>query len=418
MAQLPPVPVRRTAIITTAAILSLILGLAVGIAARGSTAAWAVTLDRWLAPIGSLWVRVLNLLVLPLIVSLAVLSALQTPGMGRIGRKAIAVFAAMLASAAALTLLIGPPLVSLLPADPATAAALRSGITVPPAAHAAAQAHAGIGSWLRDSLPRSFDALFRGIPILLILLAAVLLALLLRHLAKDRLPGVERGFQSLAKLTELLVRVILLLTPLGVLALSFRLGRNAGGVAAGFLVTYMVLVAGVLLLFTAALYPVTAWLGKTSLARFARAAAPAQLVAVSTQSSLASLPALVEGGRTQLGLSPAATGFVLPLAVALFKLNRTISGPFQLLLLTHAFGVPLALGSLLLFVAASFLQSFLTPGIPGAGTPYFTLPLYVAAGAPIEGVVLIATADPLLDPFKTLTNVTADLSAATLLSRA
>jgi Na+/H+-dicarboxylate symporter len=55
--------------------------------------------------------------------------------------------------------------------------------------------------------------------------------------------------------------------------------------------------------------------------------------------------------------------------------------------------------------------------VPGASSPYFTLPLYVAAGAPVEGIVILATLDPVLDVFKTLTNVTADMSAAAIVTR-
>ncbi len=276
--------------------------------------------------------------------------------------------------------------------------------------------HRALGDVARAYLPTSLDALLRSANVLVLLVSATLAALAIRAYARPRVPVIERIVQLVADNTQLLVRWMLLVSPLGILALSFGFALSAGARVAGFMLAAVVIVAGVLLLFTALLYPVTAVLGRTSIGRFAQAVAPAQLVAVSTQSSLASLPALVEGARETLRLPLAVTGFVLPLAVSVFKLNRTISGPVQLILLTHAFGVELTPASLVLFTCASFLQSFFTPGVPGGSSPYFTLPLYVAAGAPIEGVVILATIDVVLDIFKTLTNVTGDMSAATILA--
>ena len=148
-----------------------------------------------------------------------------------------------------------------------------------------------------------------------------------------------------------------------------------------------------------------------------RAVAPAQLVAASTRSSLASLPALVAGARRHLNLPPSATGFVLPLSVSAFKVNRTISATVKLLFLAHVFGIPLGPGQLATFLATVVLLSFSTVGVPGGGAAFRTLPAYLAAGVPLEGVVILETVDTIPDIFKTITNVTGDMSAAILLSR-
>lgn len=70
-----------------------------------------------------------------------------------------------------------------------------------------------------------------------------------------------------------------------------------------------------------ALYPVVVVATGVPLGRFARAAAPAQLVAFSTQSSLASLPTMIEGAQVRLAIPTQLTGFVLPLAVAVFRVG-------------------------------------------------------------------------------------------------
>jgi Na+/H+-dicarboxylate symporter len=213
------------------------------------------------------------------------------------------------------------------------------------------------------------------------------------------------------------IRWILVLTPVGVFVFIFLFALNTGGEGAGVLGSFVVIVSGLLLLCTMLLYPVSSLLGRTTMRTFARAAAPAQLVGVSTRSSIASLPALIEGARDRLHLPEPATGFVLPFSVSVFKLNRTISSTAKLIFLAHIYGVALSPTTLAAFLVTVIVLSFSTVGIPSGGLAFKTLPAYLAAGLPIEGLVVAEAVDAIPDIFKTLLNVTADMSAATLLSR-
>jgi Na+/H+-dicarboxylate symporter len=160
---------------------------------------------------------------------------------------------------------------------------------------------------------------------------------------------------------------------------------------------------------------VTALLGRTTIGAFARAAAPAQLVALTTRSSIAALPALVQGGRDVLRLPETALSFVLPFCVALFKINRPLSGIARLLILAHVYGVPLTPATIAVYIATIMLMSFATAGVPA--TPFNALPAYLAAGIPIEGFIISEAVDVVPDMLKTWVNVTGDMSVATLLSR-
>ena len=63
------------------------------------------------------------------------------------------------------------------------------------------------------------------------------------------------------------------------------------------------------------------------------------------------------------------------------------------------------------------IMSFSSVGVPGGGVAFRTMPAYLAAGLPIEGVVILEAVDAIPDVFKTITNVTGDMSAAAILSR-
>jgi Na+/H+-dicarboxylate symporter len=252
--------------------------------------------------------------------------------------------------------------------------------------------------------------------ILPILIFTAMFGLAVRRLARSEHEFLRRLFEGFAGAMMALVGLILKALPIGVFALCAVFASRLGARATGLIVFYIALVSGILLLATVLLYPLTAVLGRVSPERFARAAASAQVVAVSTRSSLASLPALVDGGRKHLGLSESATGFVLPLCVATFKLDYGISSLVRLLFVAHVLGIPLGAAEIATFLMTQFLLSFSAAGIPGAGSVR-SLPAFLAAGVPIEGVLILNAVDSIPDIFATLANATADLSAATILSR-
>ena len=214
-----------------------------------------------------------------------------------------------------------------------------------------------------------------------------------------------------------LIGWLLVATPFGVFALTFTLALKTGGSVGGVLGAYIVIVSVLMLLFALLLYPFTALVGKTKIIDFARGVAPAQMVGASTRSSIAALPALVEGAREHLRLPLTGTGFVLPLSVSLFKVNRPISSIVKLVLLAHLYGVQLRPTTIAIFLATVILVSFGTAGIPQSGPGFKTLPAYVAAGLPIEGVLIVEAVESIPDIFKTVLNVTGQMSVATVLTR-
>lgn len=402
-------------------LVALVAGIVSGTLLHGSTSAWAVRLDAVIGPVGQLWGAALRLMVVPLVITMTLVAVSGTRddwSIGALGGKTLLLFLVMLVASGLFAMALTPPLVSLYPVDAGTAAALRSGTPLPAAALQKPGAKpATLAEWLAGLIPGNIVAAASGGEILPILLFTVFFGVAVSHLPAPEKDVLVPIFRALADAAMVLIGWVLALAPLGVFALSFDLAFRAGAPVAGFLVAFVVLVSGIMLLFTGLLYPATALFGRIPLRRFAEGVAPAQLVAVSTRSSLAALPALVAGARDKLGLPAAATGFVLPLAVTAFKVNQPISGLVKLLFLAHVFQVRVGLPQVITFLATVFVVSVSTLGIPGGGTTFRLLPAYLAAGIPIEGIVVLEAVDTIPDIFKTLTNVTGDMSAATILSR-
>ncbi len=372
-------------------------------------------------PLGDLWIAALQMTVVPLVITYT-LAAIVGSGAGRtigsLAGRAVLLFLAMLAAAGLLTMGLAPILVRLYRFDPVLLPSFAEGVAIPEAARqAGGPVYGSLADWLSSLLPRNLlESAVRG-EILPLLLFTAILGIAIARLPDDRREALDRPIQALAAAMLMCVRWILALTPVGVFVFTYIFALGAGGQAAGVLGAWVVLVSALLLLATALLYPASVLLGRTTLRAFARAVAPAQLVAVSTRSSIASLPALVEGARDRLRLPDTATGFVLPLSVSLFKVNRTISSTAKLIFLAYVYGIPLSPATLASFLVTVMILSFTSVGLPLGGTNFKTLPAYLAAGLPIEGVVILEAVETIPDIFKTLLNVTGDMSAATILSR-
>ena len=406
--------------VTVWSLIALGLGLGLGALGHGSQAAGFSVLGDVVEPLGHLWVSALQMTVLPLVVVYllaAIVGAGSDDSLGGLGTRAVGLFVALLVLAAIFTLVATPPLISVAAPEPGAFAQLQATTKVPQAARDAATAGAtSVGDWIATLLPSNlFVAASRG-DVLSLLLFSVLLALAIRQLPDEQRNPLQTGAESLTAALLILVRWLLVATPVGVFALSYGLGRESGLGALGVLGGLVALQCGLMIAFTLLLYPISAAFGRVSIGAFARAILPAQIVALTTRSSIASLPALVEGAH-RLRLPASATTFVLPLTVSLFKVNRTISSTSKLLFLAHVYGIPLTASTIATFVATVVVMSFSSAGLPGGGSAFKTLPAYVAAGLPIEGIVLAEAVETIPDIFKTVLNVTGDLSAATVLSR-
>lgn len=399
---------------------AMAVALLLGLAGHATGAGWIPATADAVAPLGRVWMNALQMTVIPLVIT-QLLAALVGSGrpseVGGLGLRALGLFLVLLACAGVVTAAVSPPLLQLYTPSPEVGDALRNAVVPDAARQAAGAPPAGLGDWLVGLVPTNvFEAAARG-EILQLLVVTILLGAAVGQLPESRRRPLAEVFKGLADAMMVIVGWVLLGTPVGVFALVLGLSLETGLDVVGVLGAYILMLCGLLLAATALLYPITVSLGRTSLKTFARAAAPAQLVAMSTQSSLASLPALVEGGEEHMKLPRESTGFVLPLCVSTFKLNQAVYPTFELFFLAWVFGIQLGLAEVGTFLVYTTLTSFSVPGVPRGGGGVTAMPAYLAFGIPIEGIVLLDAVKTVPDVFMTLLNVTGDMSVATLLSR-
>jgi Na+/H+-dicarboxylate symporter len=158
-------------------------------------------------------------------------------------------------------------------------------------------------------------------------------------------------------------------------------------------------------------------LGRVGFLQFARAVLPAQAVAVSTQSSLASLPAMLDSA-SRLGLRASTSEFVLPLAVAIFRATSVAMNLAVALYVAALAGVEVPFALMLVGIAVAVVISIGSVSLPGSISFVVSIgPIALAMGVPIEPLVLLVAVEMLPDIMRTLGNVTMNVAVASAVDR-
>jgi Na+/H+-dicarboxylate symporter len=372
-------------------------------------------------PIGTLFINAIRMTVIPLVVGSLVAGIAAAPNpaaLGKIGARAFAFFLITLFAAAIFAALVAPPFLARLDIDPVAQASLQASAAESAAATAErVERIPGFANWLIDLVPNNPVRAAADGAMLPLIVFTLFFGLAVAGLKGETRATVVNVFAAIRDAAMTLVRLILVTAPIGVFALAFslvvRLGVSAIGALAGYiaLASIMTFVFGVVVL-----YPLAALFGKVSIVEFARALLPAQAVGISSRSSLAALPAMIESARNQLKLPDEITSFFLPLAASVYRVGTAIGQTVGVLFIAHLYGVALGPAQMASVVLTVVLTSFSVPGIPG-GTIIIMAPVLMAAGVPVEGIGILLGADTIPDMFRTTANVTGHMTAAAVISQ-
>ena len=394
--------------------LALIAGLAVGALLPGD-------LGQPLLPIsdaiGNLWLQALQMTIIPLIAGLLFTGIAQSVGQaggGKVAGRALIAFVLLLVFSAGWSMLFVPLLLDWWPAPAQAAAAI--------IANSAGTAPVGDikvdpGKWLLSLVPANvFDALAKGdmLPVVTFIAVFALAATRLDDERRARLVGL---FEAVKDAMLVLVGWIFVVAPVGVFALAVSVGIKAGLGAFGLLGHYIAVLVLVQVGLIILIYPLAVILGRVGPLAFARAALPAQAVAVSTQSSIASLPAIF-GGTARLGLPETTSRVVLPLAVSIFRITSPCANIAVVLYVGHLYGMEHSALAFLGALLAALAAAVSTGGLPGSITFLAAcVPIANAMGVPIAVLPVLLAVELVPDVFRTLGNVTADLAVTAIVAR-
>ena len=394
------------------ALAALIAGLALG-AVAGEPRVISVA-----SFIGALWLNALKMTVIPLVVTLLVVGiakSSEAAAAGRIaGRSVLWIVIICTASAVfgALSILL---LTSLFPLARGTAEGLRTALAG--VEQTAAGPLPGISDFFKGVVPDNIFASAANGDVLPLVVFSVLFALALAHISANGRRAIVSLFEAIADALLVVIRWVLWVAPLGVLALAYTVGSAAGGSAFAGLGHYVVLISVIGIIVSLACYPLAMIAARIGPGAFSRGLVAPTAVAVSTRSSLASLPAMLAAVKT-LGVRDEVADVTLPISVALFRGTGPAMNTAVAFYVAHWIGYEPSIAQMIAATAVGAVMSYGAVSLPGEVSFISSIaPIALALGVPIAPLALLVAVEMIPDIFRTVGNVWHDVTVTTIVDR-
>lgn len=383
-------------------------------------------IQHWIRPWGQLFIRLLQLIAIPLVfISLVkgVTGLKDISKFSRIGGKTIGIYLCTTVIAVLLGLTLG------LIVKPGKLVKQEQAARLQESYHALAEEKRVIAeqtqsqgplAFLNDIVPNNIvSATSDNSKMLQVIFFAIFFGIAILSLAPEKTRPVIALFDGLNDVILKMVDYIILFAPWGVTALMAGLVTDFNGDASIFsaLAVYALTVVGAMFILLIVFYPLLVHtFTHLHLKDFIRALYPVQLFAFTTSSSAATLPLTMETVENKLGVSKEVSSFVLPVGVTINMDGTSCYQSIAILFIAQVLGIDLSLSELVTIVAMTVLSSIGTPGIPGGSYVILTMVL-TSVGIPAEGLALILGIDRPLDMLRTAVNVTGDATVSTIVNK-
>lgn len=409
-------------------ILGLVLGLVYGVIA--AQAGWADFTSDWIAPFGTIFLNLLQLIAVPLILASLIVGVASLGDLGklsRIGGKTIGIYILT----TTIALVIGLGLVNTLqpggavPDDMQEQLQERYAGDVDERLELAEEAkERGPLQPIVDMVPSNiFDATSDNSNMLQVVFVALLFGIGLLMIPREDAEPLLAFFRSLNDLIIKVVELIMLTAPVGVFglladAITSIAADTAGEIGSllGALGFYCLVVAAGLGVMVFVVYPLFMFFfTPISVGAYFRGIAPAQLVAFSTSSSGATLPVTMEVSEKNLGVSEEISSFVLPLGATINMDGTALYQAVAAVFIAQVLGMQLVFTQQLNIVLIAVFASIGAAAVPSAGIIMLVV-ILEGIGVPSAGIALILGVDRPLDMLRTANNITGDTMVASVVA--
>lgn len=368
--------------------------------------------------VGTLWLNALKMTVIPLVIALLVVGIAKSREAalgGRIAGRSVLWIVIICTISSVFGAIMTVFLTKMFPLGRGTAGALqgalgaveqKSNVPLP-----------GIADFFKGVIPDNVFAAATNGDILPLVIFSVLFALALGAISNTGRSSVVTLFEAIADALLVIIGWVLWIAPLGVLALAFTVGSAAGGSAFAGLGHYVVVISVIGVLVTLAAYPLVMISARPGLGSFTRAMMAPQAVAISTRSSLASLPTMLTAAR-ELGIRDQVADVTLPISVALFRATGPAMNTAVAFYIAHWLGLEPSLGQMIAATAVGALMSYGAVSLPGEVSYISSIaPIALALGVPVAPLGLLVAVEMIPDIFRTIGNVTMDVAVTAVVDR-
>ena len=411
-------------------VLGLVLGLLFGVGMTFFDFG-PVFVSDWVQPFGTIFVRLLKLIAIPLILASLVKGIADLKDISKFKNMGIRTFVTYMITTV-VAILIGLSLVNIIKpgigiseetvAKLTTTYANDSGVTSK-IATASAQKDASPLQFIVDMVPDNiFYAMSNNGLMLQVIFFSILFAISLLLIGEKAAQPIKSFFDSLNAVVLKMVDLIMLFAPYAVFALlaSVVVSSSDPELLLALLKYAGVVVLGLVLMIVFYLIVIATVVKKSPL-WFIKNISPAQLLAFSTSSSAATLPVTMERVEEHIGVDKEVASFVLPVGATINMDGSSLYQAIAAVFIAQALSFDLTLGDQLTIIFTALLASIGAAAVPGAGMVMLVIVLE-SVGFPADklaiGLALIFAVDRPLDMCRTVVNVTGDATVSILVAKA
>ncbi len=408
----------------TKILLGLILGGICGFLANLLGLVWLQNLFVALEPIGTAFIRLITMIVVPLVVAslmVGTASLGDLAKLGRIGGKTVVFYMCTTAIAVTIGLVVSNLITPGAGIDESTRDALSAQF----------EGEAEGALTLAEEAPTVIDTLLSVIPrnpiqaaaeldLLPLIFFTIIFGAAVSVIAPNRRDAVITFFDGVNDACMVVIDWVMKLAPYAVFALIASVVAQFGIDLLQSLLVYAFAVALGLSIHLMLTYGLAVrFLVGLNFWTFLRRISNAPLVAFSTSSSSATLPVTMEVAEEEVGVSRPVSSFVLPLGATINMDGTALYQAVAVMFIAQIYGIPLGIGEQLVIVLTATLASVGAAGVPSAGIITLIIVLNAVGLGPYvqAGIALILGVDRPLDMLRTSVNVTGDLTAASVVAR-
>jgi proton glutamate symport protein len=408
----------------TKILLGLILGGVFGFLANILGITWLQSLFIALEPIGTAFIRLITMIVIPLVVAslmVGTASLGDLAKLGRIGGKTVAFYLCTTAVAVTIGLVISNLVRPGARIDDTTRDALSAEFEgQAEGAMTLAEEAPTVVETLLSLIPRNPVQAAAELDLLPLIFFTIIFAAAVSVIAPKKRDAVITFFEGVNDASMVVIDWVMKLAPYAVFALIAAVVSRFGIDLLQSLLIYSATVVVGLLLHLMITYGIAVrFLAKLPFFAFLKEITNAPLVAFSTSSSSATLPVTMETAEERVGISKPVSSFVLPLGATINMDGTALYQAVAVMFIAQIYGIDIGIVGQLMVVLTATLASIGAAGVPSAGIITLIIVLNaVGLGQHVQaGIALILGVDRILDMVRTAVNVTGDLTAASVVAR-
>ncbi|MBD1556666.1 dicarboxylate/amino acid:cation symporter [Vibrio sp. S9_S30] len=382
--------------------IAMILGTIVGAYMGGSASMFA--------PLGAIFISLIKMLVIPL-VAVALISGAAGLGdshsAGKVGVFTLGFFAVTSALAVALALVMGSIFQAGVGVDVSGVESMFSN------QYASKGELPAFWATIIGMIPTNIFQSLNEANILQILVFCLFFGIAVSKLEQEKRTPLIHGVNAIVDAMVWMINCVMKVAPIGVFGLMADAVGTFGFSALTVVIKLFFVYVAAILIFGFVVYPALVHVfTKTSARTFISAMKKPQAVALSTASSMATLPVTLDTVEHELKVRNSTASFTLPLGATINMSGNAIYYGLVAIFFAQLFNVELSFVAYVAIIVTATLGAVGQAGVPGPS--FLVVAVLLAAGIPIEGLPLLFALDRIFDMIRTALNITGDAACAVI----